>query len=81
MSSPALLLGPLPRSASFPISWKTDPAPGLSEKVANPPFSQYSYVTFLSYRGEREWCGDEGNSGAINTSLSDLSSSDLCLSV
>lgn len=43
---PTLLLGPLSRSSSFPISWKTDLTLGLSGRTANPPFSQYSYVIF-----------------------------------
>lgn len=42
MSSPALLLGPLPRSSSFPISWEIDLTLGLSGRTAKPPLSQYS---------------------------------------
>lgn len=72
MSSPTLLLGPLPRPPSIPISWKTDLTQGLTGRMGNQPFSQCNYEIFLPLRDESyRW-------GIIIISFYNLSSSSLC---
>lgn len=78
MSSPTLLLGPLPRSSSIPISWKTDLTQGLSGRMANPPYSQRSYDILLPQRDERRTRVDAENSGMIIASSPNSSSLSLC---